>query len=139
TIKKLYKLHIIYKQTRILDNIFNHDDLINNGIHILFEKGETYEDIDRVVRVGTHTGKNKIPARMVQHYQIETKDRSIFRKNIGRIYLNQVNDPYIDIWNVSNTERKNRLANLPYRDFEKERLLEERITKEINDHFTFSL
>src|SRR5699024_6842842 len=49
------------------------------------------------------------------------------------------NDPYIDIWNVSNTERKNRLANLPYRDFEKERLLEERITKEINDHFTFSL
>src|SRR5690625_6480935 len=64
---------------------------------------------------------------------------SILRKNIGRIYLNQVNDPYIDIWNVSNTERKNRLANLPYRDFEKERLLEERITKEINDHFTFSL
>src|SRR5690625_5383288 len=78
--------------------------------------------MDRVVRVGTHTGENKLPARMVQHYQIETKDRSIFRKNIGRIYLNQVNDPYIDIWNVSNTERKNRLANLPYRDRKSTRL-----------------
>ena len=139
TITKSYKLHKIFNQAKRYDNNFNPDDLINNGIYILFEKGETYEDMDRVVRVGTHTGENKLPARMVQHYQIETKDRSIFRKNIGRIYLNQVNDPYIDVWNVSNTERKNRLANLPYRDFEKERLLEERITQEINDHFTFSL
>lgn len=137
--EKSDQLHKLFNQARRYDHSFNPDALINNGIYILFEKGEKYGEMDRVVRVGTHTGENKLPARMVQHYQIETKDRSIFRKNIGRIYLNQANDPYIDIWNVSNTERKNRLRNLPYRDFEKEAALEERITKEINDNFTFCL
>src|SRR5699024_12332893 len=100
-------------QSKKFNKIFKNKELINNGNYILFEKGETYEDMGHVVRVGTHTFDNKFPARMVQHYQIETKYRSTFRKNIGRIYLTQVNDPYIDIWNVSNTERKNRLANLP--------------------------
>src|SRR5699024_2069652 len=86
-----------------------------------------------------HSGENKLPARMVQHYQIETIDRSIFRKSIFRTYLNQVNDLYIDISNVTHTERKNRLDNLPYRDCEEERLLEELITKEIINYLTFSL
>src|SRR5690625_3152045 len=31
------------------------------------------------------------------------------------------------------------MINLSYRNYEKDRLLEECITKEINDHFTFSL
>src|SRR5699024_4754929 len=139
TVNKSLELHKIFNQAKRYDNSFNADELINNGIYILFEKGETYKGMDRVVRIGTHTGENKLPARMVQHYQIETKDRSIFRKNIGRIYLNLENDPYIDVWNVSNTERANRLRNLPYRDFEKEASLEARITEEINNHFSFVL
>ena len=136
---KSHQLHELLNQATRYDHSFNPEKLINNGVYILFEKGEKYENMDRIVRVGTHTGENKLPARMVQHYQIETKDRSIFRKNIGRTYLSQANDPYMDVWNVSNTERKNRLRNLPYRDFDKEAALEERITKEINDNFTFAL
>lgn len=139
TVNKADELHVIFNQAKRYDNQFDSDELIDNGIYILFEKGEKYGSIDRVVRVGTHTGNNKLPARMVQHYRIQTKDRSIFRKNLGRIYLNQTNDPYIDIWNVSNTERINRLRNLPYRDFDKEAALEERITHYINDNFTFCL
>lgn len=139
TINKSYQLHKIFNHAKRYNNLFNPDELINNGIYILFEKGETYLNMDRVVRVGTHTGNNKLPARMVQHYQIETKDRSIFRKNIGRTYLTMDNDPYIDVWNVSNTERINRLRNLPYRDLDKEASLEKQITKEINDNFSFVL
>src|SRR5690625_5506217 len=97
TITKSYKLHKIFNQAKRYDNNFNPDDLINNGIYILFEKGETYEDMDRVVRVGTHTGENKLSARMVQHYQIETKDRSIFRKNKSRCYLIKFINFYIII------------------------------------------
>ncbi|HLQ83850.1 MAG TPA: hypothetical protein VK121_08445 [Pseudogracilibacillus sp.] len=139
TKNKSYQLHKIFNQAKRYNNLFNPDKLINNGIYILFEKGETYLNMDRVVRVGTHTGNNKLPARMIQHYQIETKDRSIFRKNIGRTYLTINNDSYIDVWNVSNTERINRLRNLPYRDLAKEAALEKRITKEINDNFSFVL
>ncbi len=139
TDKKALELHKIFNHAKRYDSTFNPDELINNGIYILFEKGETYKDMDRVVRVGTHTGENKLPARMVQHYRIQTKDRSIFRKNIGRIYLNLENDPYMDVWDVSNIRRNDRLRNLPYRDLEKEAALEERITEEINNNYSFVL
>ena len=49
-----------------------------NGIYILFEKGEQENGLERVVRIGTHTGRNLLPARLKQHYEIENKDRSIF-------------------------------------------------------------
>ena len=139
TDNKSLQLHKIFNQAKRYDYSFNPDELINNGIYILFEKDETYKDMDRVVRIGTHTGENKLPARMVQHYQIETKDRSIFRKNIGRVYLNLANDPYLDVWDVSNIRRKDRLRNLPYRDLDKEAALEERITEVITSNFSFAL
>jgi len=44
-------------------------DLIpKNGIYIIFEKGETFEGLDRVVRVGTHTGDNQLRSRLYQHF-----------------------------------------------------------------------
>jgi hypothetical protein len=51
-----------------------------NGIYILFEKRETAHDTNRIVRVGTHTGNNQLRSRLRQHFIVENKDRSIFRK-----------------------------------------------------------
>ena len=59
-----------------------------NGIYVLFENGEVGHGGHRIVRVGTHTGHNQLTSRLRQHFLIENKDRSIFRKNkIGRAHV----------------------------------------------------
>jgi hypothetical protein len=60
-----------------------------NGIYVLLEQGEVAHGAKRIVRVGTHTGCNQLPPRLRQHFLIENKDRSIFRKNIGRAIMNR--------------------------------------------------
>ena len=76
------------------------------GIKLLFEKGETAHGMDRIVRIGTHTGKNQLRSRLKQHFIKEDKDRSIFRKNIGRSLLNRDKDPFLEQWEIDLTSRK---------------------------------
>lgn len=57
---------------------FNEKEIPNNGIYILFEKGETGHLTNRIVKIGSHTGVNQLPARLNQHFIKENKDRSIF-------------------------------------------------------------
>jgi hypothetical protein len=73
----------------------NAHELPHNGIYVLFEDGEYAHGKDRVVRVGTHTGNNQLRSRLEQHFIRENKDRSIFRKNIGRALLNRDHDPFL--------------------------------------------
>ena len=68
---------------------FNEQEIPLNGIYILFEKGEFAHSTNRIVRIGTHTGNNQLRSRLFQHFLNENKDRSIFRKNIGRALLNK--------------------------------------------------
>lgn len=83
-------------------------DIPANGVYLFFEKGEKYFDLDRIVRVGTHTGDNNLVKRLEEHLVKENKDRSIFRKNIGRALLNKENDPFIAKWNLDQTTPENR-------------------------------
>jgi len=78
---------------------FNELAIPRNGIYILFEKHEHAHGVDRIVRVGTHTGENQLRSRLKQHFLNETKDRSIFRKNIGRAMLQKAEDPFLEQWN----------------------------------------
>jgi hypothetical protein len=64
-----------------------------NGIYVLFEDGEVAHGTDRIVRVGTHNGDLRLSKRLIEHFVNENKDRSIFRKNIGRALLHRANDP----------------------------------------------
>jgi hypothetical protein len=41
-----------------------------------------------------------------EHFVNENKDRSIFRKNIGRALLNKDNDYFIEQWNKKNLAKK---------------------------------
>jgi len=75
---------------------FCEDQIPLNGIYILFEKGELAHNTDRIVRIGTHTGINQLRSRLKQHFIVENKDRSIFRKNIGRALLNKNHDDFIN-------------------------------------------
>lgn len=69
-----------------------------NGIYMLFEKNEDAHGGDRIVRVGTHTGDGQLRSRLRQHFVKENKDRSIFRKNVGRALLNRDHDPFLQEW-----------------------------------------
>ena len=66
-----------------------------NGIYVLFERGEVAHGANRIVRVGTHTGDDQLRSCLRQHFLLENKDRSIFRKNIGRAPLNRDYDPFL--------------------------------------------
>lgn len=57
------------------------------GIYIIFEKGETYKDFDRIVRVGK--AEKSLLTRLTQHFIKKDKDHSVFRKHIGRSLLRQ--------------------------------------------------
>ena len=61
-----------------------------------------------IVRVGTHTGVNQLRSRLQQHFVKENKDRSIFRKNIGRALLNRAGDPFLAQWDTNLTTRRAR-------------------------------
>ena len=77
----------------------------HNGLYLLFEEGESAHGGGRIVRVGTHTGPNQLPSRLRQHFLSENKDRSIFRKNIGRALLKKARDPFLKLWEIDLTPK----------------------------------
>jgi hypothetical protein len=114
---------------------FNDMELPKNGIYILFEKGEKAHGGDRIVRVGTHTGKDQLISRLKQHFMMENKDRSIFRKNIGRCLLSD--DPYLAVWEKDLTTQASKQKYSHTVDKEKQLLTEKQITKYLQTNFSF--
>jgi len=108
-----------------------------NGIYVLFEKGEHAHGADRIVRVGTHRGENQLRSRLKQHFVNENKDRSIFRKNIGRAMLQRAGDTFLEQWNWDLTARKAKERYLPLLDKEKQRQIEKKVTEYIRQNFSF--
>lgn len=108
-----------------------------NGLYVLFEMGETGHDGDRIVRIGTHTGERQLQSRLMQHFVTPHKDRSIFRKNIGRALLNRNHDPFLDQWEFDLTTRaaKNELG--PVVDFRKQDEVERQVSAYIQERFEF--
>jgi len=131
------KLHRWFSSLKKLKFPFSEKDLPPNGIYILFERGEIAHGTNRIVRIGTHRGNNQLRSRLKQHFIKENKDRSIFRKNIGRALLNKNKDPFLKHWELDLTTRnaKDKYSNLI--DFEKQKEIEKRVTKYIQDNFSF--
>jgi hypothetical protein len=130
--REIHYYHQMYNAMKknSLPQWFNEQGIPENGIYILFEKGECAHSTDRIVRIGTHTGKNKLRSRLKEHLN-ENKDRSIFRKNIGRAFLNKDKDPFIEQWNKKNLAKKIKKALDPNSvEFIKQEEIEKRI-KEI--------
>lgn len=112
-------------------------DIPKNGIYILFQKSETGHGCNRVVRIGTHTGINHLRSRLKQHFLSENKDRSIFRKNIGRALLNKKGDPFIKQWEIDLTTREARDQHLHLIDSNYQEKIEREVSKYIKDNFSF--
>jgi hypothetical protein len=116
---------------------FDVDDMPLNGIYILFEKGELAHGANRIVRIGTHTGNNQLRSRLKQHYIKENKDRSIFRKNIGRALLNRNHDSFMKYWNLDLTTRKAKEKYSHLVDFDYQQKIEQQVTEYIQSNLFF--
>ena len=133
------KLHIIFNEQKRFSFPFKQleIEIPKNGIYIIFEKGEKYGDLDRIVRIGTHTGNNQLRSRLNQHFVKENKNRSIFRKNIGRCFLNKDKNPYLKLWELDTTSRADKEKNLKLLDLDFEKQLEKRISDYIQINLSF--
>lgn len=132
------KIHDLFNNLKRYSFPFNEDEIPFNGLYVLFEKDEKAHNKDRIVRVGTHTGLNQLRSRLKQHFLSENKDRSIFRKNIGRSILNMERDPYLDKWEIDLTSREAKEKFFHLIDFKYQLIIEKKVSKYIQDNFTFS-
>jgi len=110
-----------------------------DGIYILFQKGERGHQRDRIVRIGTHTGNSQLRSRLKQHFLNENKDRSIFRKNVGRALLNQRNDLFLKFWEIDLTTRKAKEKYSSVIDFDYQRSVENEVSQYIQGNFSFTV
>jgi hypothetical protein len=132
-----HDLHKIFNNLKKYNFSFDEKDIPLNGIYVLFQKGETGHDNDRIVRIGTHTGNNQLRSRLKQHFLNENKDRSIFRKNIGRCILNKRKDKYLDVWELDLTERVNKDKYSSLIDKKYQQQIETEITNFLHNNFYF--
>lgn len=130
---------------------FEPSALPRNGIYMFTEEGERWShggDHPRIVRVGTHREWN-FRSRMADHFvpderkmsfdpqRAAPKDRSIFRKNLGRALLNRDKDEYLQNWEIDFTTRAVRDALGSRRDVEKERAIEREVSRVLRGAFAF--
>lgn len=130
-------IHVLANERERHSFPFDESKIPFNGIYILFQKGEKGHGQDRIVRIGTHTGDNQLRARLKQHFLNENKDRSIFRKNIGRALLNKGNDPFLKFWEIDLTSRKAKDKYSASIDFGYQKIIENRVSQYIRDNFSF--
>lgn len=118
----------VHQAARALPRIayaFERSCLPRNGIYLFFEAGESdgHTGDERIVRVGTHRSDN-FRSRISEHYLLDReleimadrpapKDRSIFRKNLGRAWIRKQGIEYLEVWNIDFTTRRNRQERTP--------------------------
>jgi hypothetical protein len=95
--------------------------------------------MERIVRVGTHTGKDQLRSRLWQHFINENKDRSIFRKNIGRALLNKEHDTFLKSWELDLTTKDAKEKHLSNVDMNKQKLIEKNVSRYLQENFTFTV
>jgi len=132
--------HIIHSIFNGMQRLSWHD--INtipfsNGIYIMFETGEKYAGMDRIVRIGTHRADNNLKERLRDHFVRRNADGSIFRKNIGRAILHKSNDPYEAVWELNTSNAAVLEANTELIDIDYENEIETIISNYLQSHISF--
>jgi hypothetical protein len=132
-----HALHQVAARLPLHSFPFDERSIPEDGIYLLFEEGENAHGQRRIVRAGTHTGDRQLRPRLRQHFVQENKDRSIFRKNIGRALLHRVNDPFLKDWNLDLTTAAARSLHAGRIDFGKQRLVEALVSKHLQSYCRF--
>lgn len=132
------RLHILFNNLKKFTYPYDETQISKNGIYILFENGEYFKGLDRVVRIGSHTGNNRLFTRINEHYIKDDHRDSIFRKHLGRCFLtiNKRTD-YIDNWDLKIKKRVDKEKNYNRINWKLEKEYEQLITKYIRTNFSF--
>lgn len=132
------RLHILFSDLKKFTYPYNETKISKNGIYILFENGEYFKGLDRVVRIGSHTGNNRLFTRINEHYIKDDHRDSIFRKHLGRCLLtiNKRTD-YIENWNLKIKKRVDKEINYHRINWKLEEEYEQLVTKYIRTNFSF--
>jgi hypothetical protein len=130
-------LHHLFHRLPVFGFPYEETEIPLNGVYILFEAGEIAHGTNRIVRVGTHTGDDNLRSRLKEHFITENKDRSIFRKNIGRALLNRDQDPFLAQWelDLTSSEAQRKFGSSVNRAKQSE--VERRVTDRIQRNFHF--
>lgn len=131
------RLHTMLAAQPRIRHPFRAASLPANGIYVLFEQGEVAHGCDRIVRIGTHDSDGLLGARLEEHFVKENKDRSVFRKNIGRALLNAEHDPFLRQWNIDRTSKASRAKPLAEADIRRLQQVERRVSTRIQTCFSF--
>ncbi|MEO8426626.1 MAG: hypothetical protein ABI651_05885 [Verrucomicrobiota bacterium] len=132
-----HEVHRLFSDLPKLEFPFDTGRIPRNGIYVLFEMGELAHQVDRIVRIGTHTGNNQLSSRLEQHFIKENKDRSIFRKNIGRSILNGNRNPFLAQWEIDLTTSDAKKKYTGAIDQRQLQAMEKRVTDYIQRNFHF--
>lgn len=109
---------------------FDNSQIPLNGIYVMFQSGELAHGLDRIVRIGTHRGQDRLRKRLHQHFHNKRKDSSIFRKHVGRALLVQCDDPFLEQWNLNLSTRKSCEKHMGEVDLAKQ----EQVESEVSDY-----
>ena len=143
-------LHEALERLPMITHPFDYGDMPNAGIYFFYEEGEVCKfggGKPRIVRVGTHN-KDNFRSRMRDHYVPESKmnfdasrplphDRSIFRKNLGRAILNRERNPYLKVWDIDFTTKKNRETMWHLRNVDEDKRVEAEVSRLLREKFSF--
>ena len=134
------------KLTSIFNNAIRHrfpysEMAINkNGIYIMFENSEKHNEFDRVVRIGSHTGADRLFERINEHYIGNDHRDSVFRKHLGRCFLTiNKQEDYIKTWDLKIKKREDKLKHFDKIDWNIEQLIESKTTSYIKDNLSFTV
>jgi hypothetical protein len=144
-------LHMQLKKLPLIRYPFDLARLPDDGIYFFYEKGEVWGHggaMPRIVRIGAHRSGN-FRSRIKEHFVLDNgklvfnskhsapKDRSIFRKNIGRALLKRQESDYLNVWEIDFIQKKNRQHKSRLRTVEIERRIERRISSILRKEFCF--
>lgn len=133
------QLHDAFSRLKRQGPAYQPEDIPANGIYVVFEKGEKAHGTDRIVRVGTHTGQDNLAGRLNEHLFTPNKDRSIFRKHVGRCLLASRDDPFLPFWNICLTKRADKEKYGSLVDRKQLAYVEQQVSAYITSNLTFSV
>jgi hypothetical protein len=125
-----------------------------NGLFVLFEKGEKFRNMDRIVYVGSNIKKDRLNKMLDYIFKEGNRENTSFRRNIGRSLLNKGDKKLFKKFNIDyNPKFINKLMNIwdmDIKEFNKEydidspenkemEKIEEMVSEFIQDNFSFSL
>lgn len=132
-----HRLHKAVSKLKKYGFPFDEKEIPKNGVDILFQKGERAHGTQRIVRVGAHNGADNLFPRLKEHFLVENKDRSIFRKNIGRAILSKNSDPFLKYWEIDLTTKAARRKHASSIDLKYQQKIEDQVSVYIQKNFFF--